>query len=59
MPPCTAARLYCCRDVSENKLVEVCEEIGQLASLTRLDLHTNSLVALPAAIGRLSNVKHM
>jgi hypothetical protein len=47
------------RDVSENKLTEVCPEIGQLQSLTRLDLHTNLLKGLPPSIGQLTRVKHL
>lgn len=47
------------RDVSENKLTEVCPEIGQLPSLTRLDLHTNQLKELPPAIGNLTAMKHL
>lgn len=45
--------------MSENKLTEVCPEIGQLQSLTRLDLHTNMLRGLPATIGLLTRVKHL
>lgn len=45
--------------MSENKLTEVCPEIGQLPSLTRLDLHTNQLKELPPAIGNLTAMKHL
>lgn len=45
--------------MSENKLVEVCPELGSMASLTRLDLHTNSLASLPHTIGALTAVKHL
>jgi Leucine-rich repeat (LRR) protein len=32
-----------CRDLSENKIEEVPECVGDMPSITRLDLHTNEI----------------
>ncbi len=48
-----------CRDVSENKIQTIPAFIGQLSSLTRLDLHTNLMQELPPQIGNLKKVKHL
>lgn len=44
------------RDLSENKLTSVPACIGRLASLGRLDLHSNSIEQLPDEISELDKV---
>ena len=42
-----------------NQLTSVPAEIGQLTSLTELDLHDNQLTSLPAEIGQLTSLTEL
>lgn len=46
-------------DVSECKITAVSEDLGNMSSLTRLDLHTNALEQLPDSIGRLGRLRQL
>lgn len=46
-------------DLSNSKLTELPEEIGELVSLEKLDLSHNKLKKLPSSIGKLKNLKYL
>ena len=46
-------------DVSNNQLNYLPDEIGDIVTLTRLNVASNKLHSLPSTIGRLSELLHL
>ena len=45
--------------LSDNQLIELSSEIGNLAQLTELDLSDNQLTQLPGEIGNLAQLTYL